>query len=386
MGSTVLGMMMGARRLIPLLLCSVIPAMSVTAPGLIQSDWETLARETTIRYFSSDKFFTSQDPEVIWRLMGENITCSVDEGGEATVIVPESFKSDKPFKIFTHGFASKVKEDPKTAFVDAWMRSTGQSVNVILVDWSGLAAFTGIDDWDNFVYDLAARNSIDVGEFLGVCLAELSNQFVIPGSEIHLAGHSLGSHLMGKAGRIFQEKQSNGELIGRLTGLDPAGPRFVDGPYLSAIPELAANILTKESAEFVDIIHSNGGFEPCVVCDTEFRAGTILELGHMDFYPSGGSVQPGCVFGIDARPFGLCSHRRSYYYYLHSILEPKLFPSLHCATVEDCNNQVVDDSTVTAYMGESAPDYYQGVRKMFYHSVDDCHWSCYEHNNFLCFG
>ena len=33
-----------------------------------------------------------------------------------------------------------------------------------------------IDDWDNFVYDLAARNSIDVGEFLGVCLAELSNQ------------------------------------------------------------------------------------------------------------------------------------------------------------------------------------------------------------------
>ena len=68
---------------------------------------------------------------------------------------------------------------------------------------------------------------------------------------------------------------------------------------------------------------------------------------------------------IDVTPLlypceGLCSHRRSYYYYLHSILEPKLFPSLHCATVEDCNNQVVDDSTVTAYMGESAPDYYQG--------------------------
>jgi len=152
-----------------------------------------------------------------------------------------------------------------------------------------------------------------------------------------------------------------------------SGPRFVDGPYLDAIPELAENILTKESAGFVDIIHTNGGFEPCVVCDTEFRSGTILELGHLDFYPSGGSVQPGCVLGIDARPFGLCSHRRAVYYYLHSITEPQLFPALTCATVEDCNNQVVNDSAVRAYMGETAPEYYLGVRKMFYHSVDDCH-------------
>ena len=44
--------------------------------------------------------------------------------------------------------------------------------------------------------------------------------------------------------------------------------RFVDGPYVDEIPELAANILTKESAAFVDVIHTNGGFEPCVVCTT----------------------------------------------------------------------------------------------------------------------
>ena len=40
----------------------------------------------------------------------------------------------------------------------------------------------------------------------------------------------------------------------------------MDGPYVDEIPELAANILTKESATFVDVIHTNGGFEPCVVC------------------------------------------------------------------------------------------------------------------------
>ena len=46
--------------------------------------------------------------------------------------------------------------------------------------------------------------------------------------------------------------------------MDPAGPRFVDGPFLSAIPELADNILTKESAVFVDIIHTNGNEEQII--------------------------------------------------------------------------------------------------------------------------
>ena len=40
----------------------------------------------------------------------------------------------------------------------------------------------------------------------------------------------------------------------------------MDGPYVDAIPELAENIISKESAAFVDIIHTNGAFEPCVVC------------------------------------------------------------------------------------------------------------------------
>ena len=52
---------------------------------------------------------------------------------------------------------------------------------------------------------------------------------------------SLGSHLMGKAGRVYWEVV--GESIARITGLDPAGPRFVDGPLVGAIPELNENRL-----------------------------------------------------------------------------------------------------------------------------------------------
>ena len=39
----------------------------------------------------------------------------------------------------------------------------------------------------------------------------------------------------------------------------------MDGPVLPAIPELNEEILTPNSAAFVDIIHSNGGFEPAAV-------------------------------------------------------------------------------------------------------------------------
>ena len=57
---------------------------------------------------------------------------------------------------------------------------------------------------------------------------------------------------------------------------------------------------------------------------------------------------------------GLCSHRRAVYYYLHSIWEPVLFPSRTCASVEDCNMETRDNSEVVAYMGETAPEYFQG--------------------------
>ena len=60
----------------------------------------------------------------------------------------------------------------------------------------------------------------------------------------------------------FQAAHSDGEKIGRITGLDPAGPRYVDGPILKAIPEIHQRRLSHESATFVDVIHSNGDLQP----------------------------------------------------------------------------------------------------------------------------
>ena len=62
-----------------------------------------------------------------------------------------------------------------------------------------------------------------------------------------------------------------------MTGLDPAGPFFT---LVSSAYRLDAS-----DARYVDVIHTNAGV-----------AGTIRRGGHIDFYPNGGTTQPGCLF------------------------------------------------------------------------------------------
>lgn len=68
---------------------------------------------------------------------------------------------------------------------------------------------------------------------------------------------------------------SRNQLLGRITGLDPAGPLF----NLRA----KGDRLNLDDASFVDIIH------------TTDDAGMSKAIGHVDFYPNGGSKrQNGC--------------------------------------------------------------------------------------------
>ena len=60
-----------------------------------------------------------------------------------------------------------------------------------------------------------------------------------------------------------------------LSGLDPAGPFFEKDRKFR---------LDERDAQYVDVIHTDGLY------------GTTLVSGHTDFWPNGGSSQPGCVF------------------------------------------------------------------------------------------
>ena len=50
--------------------------------------------------------------------MGANITCTVSDDLSVSLILPDNFNSDLPFKVLTHGFSARVYEDDKTSFVE----------------------------------------------------------------------------------------------------------------------------------------------------------------------------------------------------------------------------------------------------------------------------
>uniref|UniRef100_A0A8C4JZA4 Triacylglycerol lipase n=1 Tax=Dromaius novaehollandiae TaxID=8790 RepID=A0A8C4JZA4_DRONO len=194
-----------------------------------------------------------------------------------------------------------------------------EDVNCILTDWRG---------GSSGLYTEAVNNVRIVGAELIYFVNLLEKDYGYPPAKIHLIGHSLGAHAAGEAGR-----RKPG--IGRITGLDPAGPLFQYTPTMVR--------LDPSDAKFVDIIHTHAGH---LLFD--FGKFWILQTcGHLDFYPNGGKKMPGCeelrappaTWNIDAlmreyRSIG-CGHKRSLQYYAESIITPNGFVGYLCETYRD---------------------------------------------------
>lgn len=72
--------------------------------------------------------------------------------------------------------------------------------------------------------------------------------------------------------------------VGRITGLDPAEPHFAKAS--------APVRLTPQAGKFVDVIHTDAS------AFIRGGLGIIEKVGHIDFYPNGGTDQPGCNQGV----------------------------------------------------------------------------------------
>lgn len=140
------------------------------------------------------------------------------------------------------------------------------NVTVLVVDWGrGALSFA------------TGGNARLVGAQVAYLLKYLLEKNLVVDRDIHIVGFSLGAHIAGYAGKRLLK---DGFKLGRITGLDP-GDLPIGGRIFETADKSARLDLT--DAHFVDTIHT----------DTK-GLGIERPIGHLDFYPNGGSDQPGC--------------------------------------------------------------------------------------------
>uniref|UniRef100_A0A8D2DDB2 Lipase member H n=1 Tax=Sciurus vulgaris TaxID=55149 RepID=A0A8D2DDB2_SCIVU len=184
-----------------------------------------------------------------------------------------------------------------------------EDMNVIVVDWNHGAT--------TFIYNRAVKNTRKVAE----TLTEYIQNLLTHGASLenfHFIGMSLGAHISGFVGKIFHGR------LGRITGLDPAGPKFSGKPSNSR--------LDYTDAKFVDVIHSDAK-----------GLGIQEPLGHVDFYPNGGKKQPGCPKSIfSGIEYIKCDHQRAIHLFMATLETNCIFVSFPCRSYKDYRSLCVD--------------------------------------------
>jgi hypothetical protein len=329
--------------------------------------------------------FTPTSPNV-----GLNLTTTtnlVTEGNGYCLLCPSY--------LIVHGWQSS-KSSWMTEMKNELFKQN-EKINVFIVDW-GYGSDVSSNDFSNkFGYETSIKfmQNTTIREIWSYLGYYANNSWIIESRryagilDIHCIGHSLGGHVCGLTGKLA--KASTGLKFARISALDPAGPCF--DAYAKS------NRLDKEDADYVSVIHTSG------------LLGFSSPLGHTDFYPDGGTRQPGCYpvskespptkgitivslllcdrnidFGIETRSvmeisarnemntyalpniFSVCSHSRAYEYFMESINSNKSsceFVSTRCSSWKNyrrsrCStcqqnrmgfhSQKVTNETVTYYL------------------------------------
>ncbi|CAB1421259.1 unnamed protein product [Pleuronectes platessa] len=230
----------------------------------------------------------------------ENTTCGTLLSDTDLSAHPQ-FNLSRSTTFIVHGYRP-------TGSIPRWLDDTVElllaktDTNAIVVDWNHGAT--------NLNYFKVAENTRKTAGYLAAFIERMQEHGASL-SSIHMIGVSLGAHVSG-----FVGAKLNG-AIGRITALDPAGPDFT-----GTAPEQR---LDPTDAQFVDVLHTDidslGYREP---------------LGHIDFYPNGGSDQPGCpktVFSGSA--YFKCDHQRSMYLFLASVNQKCLIRAFPCSSYSD---------------------------------------------------
>lgn len=153
------------------------------------------------------------------------------------------------------------------------------------------------------IYTVARSRVDEVARVTGGFVNSLHENSGLKYENVTIIGFSLGAHISGVVGKKYVDGK-----LGRIFGLDPAGPLFKPGDPDS---------LSSEDAAYTECIH------------TGYIFGTREAICQTDFYINTGANQPGCVSpaGIDFIP---CSHARSIQIFVEAINVPKSFYGDRC--------------------------------------------------------
>ncbi|GFR06891.1 endothelial lipase [Trichonephila clavata] len=241
-----------------------------------------------------------------------------------------SFNPSYETKILIHGYETRLKPGNIFEKIKDEMLATGK-YNVIIVNWILYAIPP---------YPLGVFNTILVGNYVAEMIQFIMDRTGIQANRFHLIGHSLGAHLSGIVGKRISN-------IGRITGLDPAGPLY-------EIPQ-TLNRLFYTDAEYVDVMHTSNHL-------TGYGLGLYQSVGWSDFYVNGGEFQPACKKGekfiradgttLKLETFldlALCNHEIALQYFLYSIQNCK-FQGTKCNRYSDLA-KCSSESNPTAVMG-----------------------------------
>lgn len=262
---------------------------------------------------------------------------------------------EKPIIFIVHGFMDSELFGPWMVRMKDEFLMHGD-YNIIIIDWSG---------GNKPPYYQASSNTRVVGAEGALLINALEKHLGIKPENLHVIGHSLGSHIAGYIGERVKK-------LGRITACDPAEPYFQNMPPTVRIDPT--------DADYVDVIHSD--------------ATTILLLGfgmsqvvgHADFFPNNGRKQPGCKVdkfktfiteGLNegTRRFSSCNHQRSLDFMHYSINYRKVVPvGYECGSWEnflegkcsDCGSDKKKCAVMGIRAGEYKPFRNNSVQHSFY--------------------
>lgn len=252
----------------------------------------------------------------------------------------DTLNTEMPLMVVTHGLTGSKRTPWMKPLVQALLENV--NCTVLVVDWERGAAGS---------YPDAGVNTPMAGALISRFLKKIvdaTNRAIGP-DNITLIGFSMGAQVMGFAGRHFYNYTK--EKLRRISGLDPAGWLY----------ENTGATLNQNDAQYVDVIHTNAG------SIKNFRIGLNQSVGHVDFYPNGGTVQTGCKNTPNVIPTNYlevitCSHYKATALYIESLRNHSCnFTSYRCDSWEDfksgnCTKHISENQTgLLGFYSETAP-------------------------------